>query len=54
MPSDQKQRANEPSTNKSESERAHERPDPPVGTDGPSADRKKTIASEDLNSADDE
>ena len=31
-----------------------ERPDPPVGTDGPKADRVKTVAIEDLNSADDE
>lgn len=31
----------------------HERPDPPVGMDGPAADRRETIANEDLNSADD-
>ena len=31
-----------------------ERADPPVGTDGPAADRTKTVAVDDLNSADDE
>ena len=31
-----------------------ERLDPPVGSDGPDADRTDTVALEDLNSADDE
>ena len=47
---DEARRADEDKRAKAPRERA----DPPVGTDGPAADRTKTVAVDDLNSADDE